>query len=66
VTRNIYQQRIAELYPDVEPRHVEAWMRLEFSTLDHLQFTVDLLAPYVAMARDFPRDSENLARSYGL
>ena len=31
-----YQRLIAERTADVDPRHVEAWMRLEHPTLDGL------------------------------
>lgn len=61
-----YQELIAAVYPDSNPRHVEAWMRLEYGTLDHLMLSAQFLSPFVEMAREHPRDSENLARSYGL
>ena len=34
-----YQRFIAERTKDIDPRHVEAWMRLEHSTLDGLSRT---------------------------
>jgi hypothetical protein len=33
---SFYADRIAELAPDADPAHVEAWMRLEYGTLDAL------------------------------
>lgn len=31
-----YAARIKELSPDYDPRHIEAFMRTQFGTLDHL------------------------------
>lgn len=31
-----YTDLCREFVPACDPRHVEAWMRLEFGTLDHL------------------------------
>ena len=64
-----YQRRIAERTHDVDPRHVEAWMRLEHPTLDglsaaELEREVDEAATLVRAAG--PIESEALAASFGL
>ena len=62
-----YRDAIAEL-TDAEPALVEAWMRLQYGTLDGLspeRFEAEVLAgaALVAMA---PDESRRLAQSYGL
>ena len=64
-----YQRRIAERTHDVDPRHIEAWMRLEHSTLDGLSAAefareVDEAAALVRAAGT--TESEALAASFGL
>jgi hypothetical protein len=64
-----YQRRIAERTQNVDPRHVEAWMRLEHPTLDGLsapefEREVDLAVAAIAIAG--PTESEALAASFGL
>lgn len=34
--KSLYEDRIRELAPDYDPRHVEAFMRVGHGTLDHL------------------------------
>jgi hypothetical protein len=54
---------------DVDPRHVEAWIRSEHGTLDHLsrrQFELEVSAAVACIARGGTKMSEMLARSYGL
>lgn len=51
------------------PHHVEAWLRLEHGTLDHLSRTafdheVELALECIAAAS--AEETEDLARSYGL
>jgi hypothetical protein len=68
-----YQRVIREILAQlgrigVDPRHVEAWMRLEHSTLDGLsrgQFRAEVLAALDCIDAD-PHASERLALSYGL
>ena len=70
----MYQRRIASHLATsgyvgrYDPRHVEAWMRLEHDTLDHLtrrQFEHEIGVARVCIDAD--RDgSEALAQSYGL
>ena len=64
-----YQRRIAERTSDVDPRHIEAWMRLEHPTLDGLSAAefereVDEAAALVRAAGT--TESEALAASFGL
>jgi hypothetical protein len=64
-----YQRRIAERTRDVDPRHVEAWMRLEHPTLDGLSAAE--LERAIQEALECVRaagatESEALAASFGL
>jgi hypothetical protein len=64
-----YQRRIAEHTSEVDPRHVEAWMRLEHPTLDglsaaELEREIDLAVMAIAAAGT--TGSEALAASFGL
>ena len=45
-----YQRYIAERTKDIDPRHVEAWMRLEHPTLDGLSRQEFTEAMYAALA----------------
>jgi hypothetical protein len=67
--RTFYQRYIAERTRDVDPRHIEAWMRLEHPTLDGLseqQFADAMYAALAAAMDAGPEQSEALAASYGL
>ncbi len=64
-----YQQRIAELAPDLNPRFVEGLMRLEHGTLDGLsvaQFKEEIVIARACIAEASTEELEKLARSYGL
>ena len=64
-----YQRFIAERIKDVDPRHVEAWMRVEHATLDGLsraEFINDMYAALAATLEAGPEESERLAASFGL
>lgn len=63
-----YQATIFQVVPDLDPRHVEAYMRLQYGTLDHLdRATFDREARTCAEAvRLAPSEAEELAKSYGL
>ena len=64
-----YQRRIAERTADVDPRHVEAWMRLEHPTLDGLsaaEFEREVDTAVLAISTAGPAESEALAASFGL
>lgn len=63
-----YQERIKPLTAH-DPRHVEAWMRLEHSTLDALtaaQFQSEVCIANACITDAGAAESEALARSYGL
>lgn len=54
---------------DVDPRHVEAWMRVEHTTLDGLSFAAfhaETIVAADATAEAGPDASEALAASFGL
>jgi hypothetical protein len=64
-----YQRFIAERTRDVDPRHVEAWMRIEHPTLDGLsqaEFIAEMHAALAATIDAGPEESERLAASFGL
>ena len=64
-----YQRRIARRTSDIDPRHVEAWMRLEHPTLDGLSAAAFEREIDIAVAASPPAgttDSEALAASFGL
>jgi len=67
--RSYYQRYIAERMRDVDPRHVEAWMRIEHPTLDGLSRVQFIAAMHVALGCAIdagPEASEALAVSFGL
>ena len=68
-----YQEMIAEaldgIAENTPPRQIEAYMRDEYGTLDHLskdQFRVAAYNAVIAIRRDGPLVAEQLTRSYGL
>ena len=64
-----YQRFIAERTKDIDPRHVEAWMRLEHPTLDGLapeRFSAEIATALACMAEAGADESEALAASFGL
>ncbi|HPD73319.1 MAG TPA: hypothetical protein PLL30_16230 [Candidatus Krumholzibacteria bacterium] len=72
---NYYQQAIREEMAAMgrigaaDPRHVEAWMRLEHSTLDGLsrsRFTAEVKTALDCIAAVPTSESESLAKSFGL
>jgi hypothetical protein len=68
MTYRTYQQRI-EALTSYDPRHVEAWMRLKYGTLDHLtgaQFESEVCIANACIAEAGETESEALAVSYGL
>jgi hypothetical protein len=65
---SLYQQRIQEVVPDCDPRHVEAVMRLDFGTLDQLggeRFAHEARHAAAAVRAD-PKLAERTAQSMGL
>lgn len=64
-----YQKRIATLAPGHNARHIEAWMRSEHTTLDHLTpngFKAAVRDALDSIAAGGAELSESLAKSYGL
>lgn len=65
---NTIQQSASQINKVVDPRHVEALMRLEYSTLDHLPKATFM--KFTKMVADCPSDVieelESLAKSYAL
>ena len=64
-----YQRLIAEHVTDTDPRHVEAWMRVEHPTLDGLSRSEFVRTMYEALGQvqDAGQDeSEALVASLGL
>jgi hypothetical protein len=68
--RNLIQSILADMgRQEVDPRHVEGWMRCENPTLDHLDRATFQSEVKIAVACiDGPEGdvSERLAQSYGL
>lgn len=70
---SIYREEIRRIlaregFIGIDPAHVEAWMRLEHSTLDGLSgaaFRREVMTS-AKLAGDAPAESVELARSYGL
>ena len=65
---SLYQERIQEVVPDCDPRHVEAVMRLDFGTLDQLggeRFAHEAREG-AAVVRADPELAERTAQSMGL
>lgn len=69
-----YQTKIAAICESkaldgIEARIIEAWMRLEHRTLDHLtreQFRREVLICFQLARAASQKENEDLARSYGL
>lgn len=66
---NGYQKLFLELQPTRDPRHIEAFLRMQFGVLDHLDR--DTMAREAAIAVECIDvggidNAEQLAQSYGL
>lgn len=64
-----YKEQIEALAPDYDARHIEAFMRLEHSTLDGLskeQFEKEVAVAVVCIEEGGRDMAERTARSYGL
>ena len=64
-----YQRLITDRTHEVDPRHVEAWMRLEHPTLDGLsraEFDIALDEALACARAAGAAESEALAASFGL
>lgn len=62
-----YTSRIKAIAPTYNPWQIEAWLRLEFSTLDHLNQNRFMREVRMAclMVDEDPQGSISLAKSYG-
>lgn len=68
-TYQTYAQRIRAAAPAFDPRHIEAYMRLEHSTLDGLsreQFAAEIVMAAMCIAEGGTDAAERLARSFGM
>lgn len=64
-----YATQIKEIVPELDPRHVEAYMRLEYGTLDHLspeRFASEARTAASCVVMGGTDEAESLAVSYGL
>lgn len=65
----MYQQRIKEIAPTYDPRHVEAFMRSERGTLDDLspsRFRAEVRTAVACINEGGTEFAEKLAQSYGI
>lgn len=65
----MYQKSIQRLDPNVNPRLVEGFMRLQYGTLDHLttnDFKREIELFKIALLRDGEEVWERNAESYGI
>lgn len=62
-----YAAQIAEVCPEYDPRHIEAFMRSEMGTLDHLDRYAFAKEAWIAAecVNADPALAERLAQSYG-
>lgn len=67
--KSLYHDRIGAQCGEHDPRHVEAYMRLAYSTLDGLsleQFHAEVALGVRCIEYDGRENAECLARSFGL
>lgn len=65
----LIQRVLADIGAHADPRHIEAWMRVDHPTLDALspaKFRAEVFLAVVCILAHGAADAENLARSYGL
>jgi hypothetical protein len=66
---NIYQKIIKEIFPEHDPRHIEAFLRLRFRTLDSLSredIRLEGEIATVCIQEGGGSEAEELAQSFGL
>ena len=64
-----YTDRIASIAPKHDPRHIEAFMRSQFSTLDHLsaaEFRREVKIAAQCVDLGGASTAEDIAKSFGL
>ena len=62
-------ERSIKVLSDKDPRHIEAWLRAKFGTLDHLdsdQFKEEVELAEMCIEGAGEAESEALANSFGL
>jgi hypothetical protein len=66
---SLYQGTIKKIAPKCNARYIEAWLRLEFGTLDHLspsRFRKEVKMAVECAKTATKKENEDLAKSYGL
>lgn len=66
---SLYTKTITKLAPGYDPRHVEAFIRIAYNTLDELsrhQFQAEVRIAVECINEGGTERAEQLARSYGL
>lgn len=64
-----YRNRIQEIAPSYDARHIEAYLRLEHGTLDRLDphaFAAEVVTAVMCIEAGGADAAERLAQSYGL
>ena len=64
-----YTDRIKAIAPSYDPRHIEAFMRSEYGTLDHLspaKFLNEVHLAIECIDAEGKQFAEKLAKSYGM
>jgi hypothetical protein len=64
-----YADRIRALAPGYDPRHIEGYVRLQYSTLDHLDaetFAREVEIAVACVDAEGPDIAERNARTFGL
>lgn len=67
--RSMYSDRLRSICPGYDPRHIEAYMRLEHSTLDGLtreRFVAEAQIAMQCVSIEGRATAERLAHSFGL
>jgi hypothetical protein len=65
----MYRTIITQIAPSYDPRHIEAHMRSELGTLDHLsseRFAAEVTAAVMCIEAGGAEMAEKLAQSYGM
>jgi hypothetical protein len=64
----MYQQKIKSLAPSYDPRHIEAYMRVEHNTLDKLspsRFKSEVMLACMCVDEGGAEMAEKIAKSFG-
>jgi hypothetical protein len=66
---SIYQKMIKEIAPEYDPRHIEAYMRLQYSTLNGLSYEIfrhEINVGVECIKMAGVESAEQCAQSFGL